>query len=290
MCLYIDDGEYKLGDLNEPGNYKAALLDPESDKWLDAMNVEMQSMKDNKVWDLVDLPPDGKTVGSKWLFKKKTDMDGAVHTYKAHLVAKGFTQTYRVDYEETFSPVTDIRAIRILIAIAASKKIGKVGRGSIAMGFMIIRETNKGIQKQMEATSKATASNNRRSYVGDIGRHEIQIRRRYVSHTYPDRGHPSYQGTCKTVQDLPVVNLKVRDHAAAVLTGLIKGEDGELNATIGPSIAYIHGRVLALAACMLLVPYATRSPLLQKQLQSFVGPMLILGAFRKIHLQKISLR
>ncbi|GKD77239.1 zinc finger, CCHC-type containing protein [Tanacetum coccineum] len=53
------------------------LLDPESDKWLDAMNVKMQSMKDNEVWDLVDLPPNGKTVGSKWLFKKKTDMDGS---------------------------------------------------------------------------------------------------------------------------------------------------------------------------------------------------------------------
>ncbi|GJV45120.1 retrotransposon protein, putative, ty1-copia subclass [Tanacetum coccineum] len=46
-------------------------------------------------------------------------MDEAVHTYKAWLVAKGFTQTYRVDYKETFSPVADIRAIRILIAIAA---------------------------------------------------------------------------------------------------------------------------------------------------------------------------
>ncbi|GJR28207.1 retrotransposon protein, putative, ty1-copia subclass [Tanacetum coccineum] len=86
--------------------------------WLDAMNAEMQSMKDNQVWRLVDLPPDGKTVGSKWLFKKKTDMDGNVHTYKARLVAKRFTQTYGVDYEETFSPVADIRAIRILIAIA----------------------------------------------------------------------------------------------------------------------------------------------------------------------------
>ncbi|GKC96319.1 retrotransposon protein, putative, ty1-copia subclass, partial [Tanacetum coccineum] len=41
--------EYKLGDLNKPGNYKAALLDPESDKWLDDMNVEMQSMNDNEV-------------------------------------------------------------------------------------------------------------------------------------------------------------------------------------------------------------------------------------------------
>ncbi|GJR25209.1 retrotransposon protein, putative, ty1-copia subclass, partial [Tanacetum coccineum] len=64
-----------------------------------------------------DLPPNGKTVGSKWLFKKKTDMDEAVHTYKARLVAKGYTQTPGIDYEETFSPIADIRAIRILIAI-----------------------------------------------------------------------------------------------------------------------------------------------------------------------------
>nr|GEV69492.1 hypothetical protein [Tanacetum cinerariifolium] len=46
-------------------------------------------------------------------------MDGAVHTFKARLVAKGFSQIYGVDYEETFSPVADIRAIRILIAITA---------------------------------------------------------------------------------------------------------------------------------------------------------------------------
>ncbi|GJY48644.1 retrotransposon protein, putative, ty1-copia subclass [Tanacetum coccineum] len=119
LCLYIDTEEHELGDLGEPANYRAALLDPESKKWLDAMNVEMQSMKDNDVWVLVELPPNARTVGSKWLFKKKTDMDGAVYIFKARLVAKGFTQTYGVDYEETFSPVADIRAIRILIAIAA---------------------------------------------------------------------------------------------------------------------------------------------------------------------------
>nr|GEX63518.1 hypothetical protein [Tanacetum cinerariifolium] len=95
MCLYVNAGEHELGDLGEPANYKAALLDHESDKWLNDINVEMQSMKDNEI-----------------------DMDGVVHTFKAHLVAKGFTQTYEVNYEETFSPVADIRAIRILIAIA----------------------------------------------------------------------------------------------------------------------------------------------------------------------------
>nr|GEV92916.1 retrovirus-related Pol polyprotein from transposon TNT 1-94 [Tanacetum cinerariifolium] len=95
MCLYIDAEEHELGDL------------------------EMQSMKDNEVWILVELPPNGKTIGSKWLFKKKTDMDRNIHTYKARLVAKGYTQTPWIDYEETFSSVAEIRAIRILIAIAA---------------------------------------------------------------------------------------------------------------------------------------------------------------------------
>ncbi|GJX40230.1 putative RNA-directed DNA polymerase [Tanacetum coccineum] len=110
--------EHSLGDLNEPTSYKATMLDSESNKWIDAINAEIKSMMDNMVWVLVDLPPNCKTVGSKWIFKKKTDVDGIVHTYKARLVEKSYTQLYGVDYEETFSPVTDIRAIRILISIA----------------------------------------------------------------------------------------------------------------------------------------------------------------------------
>ncbi|GKE76630.1 hypothetical protein Tco_1542750, partial [Tanacetum coccineum] len=57
--------EHSLGDLNEPANYKDSMLDLISDKWLDAMNVKMQSMKDNQVLRLVDLPPNCKTVRSK---------------------------------------------------------------------------------------------------------------------------------------------------------------------------------------------------------------------------------
>ncbi|GJZ53250.1 retrotransposon protein, putative, ty1-copia subclass [Tanacetum coccineum] len=106
-------------DLNEPPNYKATLSDPEFDEWLKAMNTEMQSMKDNQVWVLVNLPPNGRTVGSKWLFKKKTDMNSNVHTFKSYLVARGYTQTCGGDYGDTFNPVADIRAIRILLAIVA---------------------------------------------------------------------------------------------------------------------------------------------------------------------------
>ncbi|GJR85509.1 putative reverse transcriptase domain-containing protein [Tanacetum coccineum] len=61
---YVDIEEYELGDLYEPRNYKVALADPESDKWLEAMNTEMQSIKDNQVWILVELHPNGRNVGN----------------------------------------------------------------------------------------------------------------------------------------------------------------------------------------------------------------------------------
>nr|GEX55660.1 retrotransposon protein, putative, Ty1-copia subclass [Tanacetum cinerariifolium] len=89
LCLNVEVEEHSLGVLNEPANYKAALLDSESNKWFNAINAKIQSMKDNQVWRMVDLPPNGKTIGSKWIFKKKNGMDGNVYTYKARLVAKG---------------------------------------------------------------------------------------------------------------------------------------------------------------------------------------------------------
>ncbi|KAJ9567480.1 hypothetical protein OSB04_003446 [Centaurea solstitialis] len=90
------------GDLNEPTSYGEAVSGSESEQWQEAMKAEMQSMYDNQVWGLTDLPQHCRAVGRKWVFKKKTDMDGNVHTFKARLVTKGFTQTHGIDYDETF--------------------------------------------------------------------------------------------------------------------------------------------------------------------------------------------
>jgi hypothetical protein len=83
------------------------------------MRSEIDSISENQVWNLVD-PPDGvRPIKSKWIYKKKKDMDGNVHVYKAQLVAKGFRQVQGIDYGETFSPVAMLKSIRIILAIAA---------------------------------------------------------------------------------------------------------------------------------------------------------------------------
>ncbi|KAK8502801.1 hypothetical protein V6N12_073851 [Hibiscus sabdariffa] len=117
--LVTTHGDVLLVDQDEPRTYQEAVASPDSEKWLEAMRPEMDSMSENQVWTLVE-PPEGiKPIGCKWVFKKKTDMDGNVQTYKGRLVAKGFRQIHGVDYDETFSPVAMFKSIRILLAIAA---------------------------------------------------------------------------------------------------------------------------------------------------------------------------
>ena len=75
---------------DEPTSHKEALCDIDFERWLEAMKSAMDSMYDNQVWTLVD-PPEGlKPIGCKWVFKRKTDMEGIVITYKARLVVRGY--------------------------------------------------------------------------------------------------------------------------------------------------------------------------------------------------------
>ena len=83
------------------------------------MKSEIESMKENQVWNLID-PPDGvRTIECKWIYKKKKDIDGNIHIYKARLIAKGFRQVQGVDYDEAFSPVAMLKSVQIILAIAA---------------------------------------------------------------------------------------------------------------------------------------------------------------------------
>jgi hypothetical protein len=108
-----------LVEHGEPTNYKEAMDEPESKKWLEAMKSEIGSMHNNQVWTLVDIPAGRKAVENKWIFKKKTDGDGNVTVYKARLFAKGFRHIQGVDYDKTFSPVAILKSIQILLAVAA---------------------------------------------------------------------------------------------------------------------------------------------------------------------------
>ena len=111
--LITNDQRIELADQNEPTTYWEAIECPNSDKWLGAMESEMQSMYDNQVWTLVDPPEGAKIIECKWIFKEKT---GGI--FKGKLVAKGFRQTHGVDYDETFSPIVMLKSIRILLFIA----------------------------------------------------------------------------------------------------------------------------------------------------------------------------
>ena len=102
----------------EPITLEEAMMSPEKSQWVEAMKKEMKSLYDNEVWELVELPNGRKTVGSKWIFKLKTDEDGGVERFKARLVAQGYTQRYGTDYDETFCPVVRLESIRVLMALS----------------------------------------------------------------------------------------------------------------------------------------------------------------------------
>ena len=128
---------YDQGDrIDLQSNFALFTQDPiyfedaiKEEHWINAMNEEMESIKKNDTWDLVDLPKEKECIGVKWVYKTKYKANGEVDKHKARLVAKGFAQEYGVDYNETFSPVARLDTIRMVLTIAAQHNWKKISNG-----------------------------------------------------------------------------------------------------------------------------------------------------------------
>ncbi|GJS02646.1 putative ribonuclease H-like domain-containing protein [Tanacetum coccineum] len=88
--------------------------------WVDAMQEELLQFKIQKVWILVDFPYGKKVIGTKWLYRNKKDERGVMVRNKARLVAQGHRQEEGINYDEVFTPVARIEAIRIFVAFASN--------------------------------------------------------------------------------------------------------------------------------------------------------------------------
>ncbi|GJS07094.1 retrovirus-related pol polyprotein from transposon TNT 1-94 [Tanacetum coccineum] len=108
---------------NEPTSYREAVTSLEGKQWREAIKSEIESILQNRTWELVDLPPGCKALGYKWIFKKKMKADGTVDKYKARLVIQGFRQREGLDYFDTYSPVTRITSIRKIITPGQEGKV-----------------------------------------------------------------------------------------------------------------------------------------------------------------------
>lgn len=73
------------------------------------MIEEIEALKKNDTWELITLPRGKRTVGCRWVYTLKHKADRSIE--RAHIVAKGFTQTYGIDYLETFAPVAKLNSI-----------------------------------------------------------------------------------------------------------------------------------------------------------------------------------
>ena len=98
----------------EPKKVEDALKDSD---WVTAIQEELNEFERNKVWQLVPRPKNRSVVGTKWVFRNKTDAGGIVIRNKARLVAKGYSQQEGIDYDENFAPVARLEAVRYVVFV-----------------------------------------------------------------------------------------------------------------------------------------------------------------------------
>jgi hypothetical protein len=116
----------------EPKNFTEANEDKH---WIDAMEEELNQIEKNETWELVPRPTDKNVIGTKWVFRNKLNEDGKVMRNKTRLVCKGYAQVEGIDFEETFSLVARLEAIRMFLAFACFKNF-KVYQMDVKSAFL----------------------------------------------------------------------------------------------------------------------------------------------------------
>lgn len=119
----ISEGFAFIARRYEPVSFQEAINSTESKNWKIAMDQEMNSLRKNNTWDLVNMSNDKKLIKNRWVYKIKYLANGNVDRYKARLVVRGFTEKYGIDFEETFSPVVKFTSIRTLLSVAAADNL-----------------------------------------------------------------------------------------------------------------------------------------------------------------------
>ncbi|KAD3066742.1 hypothetical protein E3N88_34622 [Mikania micrantha] len=116
----------------KPSKYQEALKD---NNWVEAMQDELLQFKRQNAWTLCPLPDGKYPIGTRWVFRNKTDDRCIVIKNKARLVVQGYCQEEGIDYDETFAPVARLEAIRLFLAFAISHNI-KVYQMDIKSDFL----------------------------------------------------------------------------------------------------------------------------------------------------------
>jgi hypothetical protein len=76
------------------------------------MREELEALRKNKTWELTTLPTGKKAISCRWIYTFKQNPDGKIEIYKAMLVARGYSQTYDIDYDETFARMVLLNTVR----------------------------------------------------------------------------------------------------------------------------------------------------------------------------------
>ncbi|GFW47493.1 hypothetical protein TNCV_2437121 [Trichonephila clavipes] len=99
---YLSEQQALMVEVTIPNCYKQAIRSRDASKWHDAMDKEINVMKERKVWDLVDHPDNIKILENRWVYTIKYDENNKIVRYKARLVARGNTQLRGESFDEVF--------------------------------------------------------------------------------------------------------------------------------------------------------------------------------------------